>query len=83
MDEVICSIMFSIKKDILNPPKEMLDEDGSGRVTRWVNCFGCNPDYSNKAAQKQNEDVNAATTFKGRVLVQYYAVDEKHPTFKI
>jgi hypothetical protein len=52
MDEVICSIMFSIKKDILNPPKEMLDEDGSGRVTRWVNCFGCNPDYSNKAAQK-------------------------------
>ena len=49
----------------------------------WVNLFGCKADLENKQAKKQNDDLSLATTFKGRVLVEYMTIDDKHPVTKI
>lgn len=52
-------------------------------TTRWVNLYGCNADYSGAEADKQNQHIDEATTFKGRVLVEYWTIDHKHPVMKI
>ena len=52
-------------------------------VTKWVNLYGCNPEYTGKHADKQNKEISEASTFKGRVQVEYWTIDHKHPTMKV
>ena len=52
---------------------------------KWVNLFGSNVDLSKygKYAEEQNVDIEKATTFKGRVLIEYFVYDVKHPEMKV
>lgn len=52
-------------------------------VQKWVNIYGCNPDYDNSTAKEQNEDIEKATCFKGRVLVEYTMEDMQAPIMKV
>ena len=61
-------------------------QEGQNRFKmKWVNLFGCNAEVDEDAkwGAIQNADVHEATTFKGRVLVEYSMIDEKHPVMKI
>ena len=72
------------KKDDDSEEEEVLDTNREiTYTTRWVNLYGCNPDYSNKHADKQNKEISEASTFKGRVLVEYWTIDHKHPTMRV
>jgi len=54
---------------------------------RWINMYGCNvvqtgmfnTSKSSKDMQAQNMSEEEASTFKGRLLVEYYTLDEKAP----
>jgi len=38
---------------------------------------------STKMKNKQNEEEDEASTFKGRLLIEYYTIDEKAPLMKV
>ena len=69
--------------------------DGKPIITpkmRWLNLYGCNVDYSGmsniaqrstKMCAEMDNDDHVASTFKGRVLVEYYTIDEKAPLMKV
>ena len=62
---------------------EVADEN-LNYTMKWVNLFGSNKDSgSGKHAEVQNVDISKATQFNGRVLVEYYVYDCKHPEMKI
>ena len=58
---------------------------------KWVNLYGCNEDNtgmsnfskSTKEKNKQNENEESASTFKGKLLIEYYTLDEKAPLMKV
>jgi len=50
---------------------------------QWFNLYGSNPEYEGKNASMQNEDPDAATTFKGRVLIEYSLINDEHPVMKM
>lgn len=75
-------MQFSIK-DILKSDSSENEDNKITYVMKWVNLFGCNPDCTGKEADKQNENVEEATCFKGRVLIEYSVIDDKHPVMKI
>ena len=82
-DELVASMKFSLK-EILKTDSSKCGPGDVNYTTRWVNLFGCNPDYAGrKAAGPQNENPDEATTFKGRVLVEYWVTECKHPEMKI
>jgi len=86
-DDLVASMGFSLK-EILKTDSSKAGDD-INYTMKWVNLFGCNPADSGsfgarkKAADSQNENPDEATTFKGRVLVEYFSVDCKHPEMKI
>lgn len=70
------------------------DADGNTEITyvmKWVNLYGCNKEFtggmldSSDTAQCkiQNENVEEAATFMGRILIEYHVIDNKHPEMKI
>ena len=61
------------------------DENLINHTMKWVNLFGSNVDLakSGKHSDSQNEDIEKATTFKGRVLIEYFVYDVKHPEMKV
>lgn len=81
-DDLVATLQFSIR--------EMLKTDSSKKpkgqynyTMKWVNLFGCNAAYTGKEADKQNDEIDLASTFKGRVLIEYMTIDAKHPIMKI
>lgn len=94
-DDLVCAMKFSIKEllktDSSRNPK---DKDGNPEITytmKWVNLYGCNKEFTggmnfgNDKAQMtlQNNEVEEAAAFMGRVLIEYSVIDSKHPEMKI
>ena len=95
-DDLVCAMKFSIKEllksDSSRNPK---DKDGNPEITynmRWVNLYGCNKEWcggmtqlTNDKAQMaiQNNDMEEAGAFMGRILVEYHVIDSKHPEMKL
>ena len=49
---------------------------------KWLNLYGAHADYSGPWCDEMNDDPNIASSWKGRLLVEYFTVDVKYPTFK-
>lgn len=94
-DDLVCSLKFSIK-DILKTDSSRNKKDKDGNVeltytTKWVNLYGCNKEHTGGLLDKsdktqctiQNENVEEAATFMGRLLIEYHTIDSKHPEMKI
>ena len=69
MHELVGSMVFNIK-DILACP---------GPTFNWINIYGAPPDKSGQNTDKMKNNPELASTWKGRVLVQYFAEDTKNP----
>jgi len=64
---------FSIK-DIVN---------AQGGEMRWINLYGAPLGRSGENTNKMNNNPEFASTWKGRILVQYFAEDTKNPEMKV
>ena len=69
LHELVGSLVFSIK-DILAVP---------GPTFNWVNIYGAPLGKSGENTNKMNNNPEIASTWKGRILVQYHAEDTKNP----
>ena len=47
----------------------------------WKNVYGAPLDKSNKAAENMNENPELGSTWKGRILMQVYAVKTEKPVY--
>lgn len=50
---------------------------------RWVSLYGAPLGVSGENTDKMNNNPEYASTWKGRILIMYYAEDTKNPTMKI
>ena len=95
-DDIICGINFSKKQIIKDSDcsKNPKDKGGNIQITprmRWINMYGCNVEQtgtmnfskSSSEMEKQNMSEDDASTFKGRLLVEYYTIDEKAPLMQV
>jgi hypothetical protein len=95
-DELVCGINFSKKAMMKDADctKNAKGKDGKVIITprmRWINMYGCNvaqtglwnTSRSRKEMEAQNMSEEEASTFKGRLLVEYYTVDEKAPLMQV
>ena len=74
-DELIGSLKFSLK-EIIKATKE-------APVYKWVSVYGAPLGVSGETTDKMNACPEFASTWKGRILIMYYAEDTKNPTMKI
>jgi len=72
-DELVSSMIFSIKEIV-----KVTD-----RTFKWLNLYGAPLGRSGNNSVKMNNNPEFASTWKGRILVQFYAEDTKHPEMKI
>jgi hypothetical protein len=72
-DELVGSMKFSIK-DIIACKEPTYN---------WINLYGAPVGYSGKNCDRMNNHPEYASTWKGRILVQYFAEDTKNPVMKI
>lgn len=72
-DELVASMIFSIKEIVKEP----------GAKFKWLNLFGAPLDCSGDNTKRMNNNPELASTWKGRLLVQFYSEDTKHPEMKI
>ena len=49
----------------------------------WKNVYGAPLDKSNKAAESMNENPELGSTWKGRILMQVFAVKTEKPVYKV
>jgi hypothetical protein len=85
-------------KEILKTDSSRNKKEADGKTTEitykmmWVNLYGCNKTHTGgmfssfEAARQcvvQNENVEEAATFMGRILIEYHTIDNKHPEMKI
>ena len=82
-DEKACTMQLSIKSllkyDTANSKPDMRSQ------RKWINLYGspkAPKAFSGKNADKMNADPSAASAYLGRVLVEYFVVDSKHPILK-
>ena len=66
-------MIFSIK-DIVNSP---------GHTFKWINMYGAPAGCSGGNSDKMNNHPEFASTWKGRVLIEYNSEDTKNPEMKI
>ena len=81
--ELVCTLKMSIKEILKTDSSKNAPDQPPNYEMKWINLYGCNPDCTNAEAKNQNENVDEATCFKGRILVEYYTIDAKHPECKI
>jgi hypothetical protein len=70
------------KKDVWNAISEEFEPEMTYTM-RWVNLYGCNKDHtgfsnlSHNTTQMeiQNDDVNEAAAYMGRILIEYSTID--------
>jgi len=75
MDELCCSLSL--------PVKTILKYDSADNsMVKWINLYGAPTGYSGSNASKMNADPSEASSWKGRILVEYFAEDVKHPVCK-
>lgn len=67
---------------------EYSDDDITWKM-KWINLFGSNKEEASgygkakKHAAEQNANVDKATTYNGRVLIEYGVFDSRHPEMKV
>ena len=49
----------------------------------WKNVYGAPKDKTNKAAENMNENPELGSTWKGRILMQVFAVKTEKPVYKV
>ena len=54
----------------------------NGRIF-WKNVYGAPLDKSNAAAENMNENPELGSLWKGRILMQVYAVKTEKPVYKL
>ena len=79
-DEKAASVDMNIK-EILKHDKSRPSNAGSR--WEWINLYGAPVGYSGSSCTKMNDNPEVASTWKGRVLVEYWVEDCKFPEFKI
>lgn len=57
-------------------------ETKNGRIF-WKNVYGAPLDKSNNAAESMNENPELGSLWKGRILMQVYAVKTEKPVYKL
>ena len=75
MDELACTVQFSIKSLIKNTEEH--------KMTKWVNFYGAHNGYSGKNSKLMNANPSDASAWKGRMMIQAWAEDVKYPIFKL
>lgn len=73
-DDVVASVVFSIKN--------LLKVQDGGRFT-WLNLYGAPIGYSGPATEQMNSNPEAASQWKGRILIHYQLKETKEPEMKI
>lgn len=73
VDELVGSLKFSIK-DICACKEPTFN---------WINVYGAPLDCSGGNTDKMNNHPEHGSTWKGRVLVQYFAEDTQNPVMKV
>lgn len=54
----------------------------NGRIF-WKNVYGAPLDKTNKAAESMNENPELGSLWKGRILMQVYAIKTERPVYKL
>ena len=80
-DELICSLSLSIKS-IMKYDKTNVDPSFQHMI-KWINLYGAHTGYSGSNTSRMNKDPSEASTWKGRILVEYFTEDCKYPIYKI
>ena len=75
VDELVGSLKFSLK--------EIIKATKDAPVYRWVNLYGAPLGVKGKNTDNMNNNPEFASSWKGRILIMYYAEDTKNPTMKI
>ena len=61
---------------------EVATETKNGRFF-WKNVYGAPMDKSNTAAENMNENPEMGSLWKGRILMQIFAVKTEKPVYKV
>lgn len=80
VDELVANLRLSIKEII---SKVGNDPNKRRHHLQWYNLYGSNPSESNSFSKEQNEDIEKATTFKGRVLIEVSCINMDNPMLAI
>ena len=51
-------------------------------MTKWINLYGAHNGYTGASSTKMNKDPSIASNWKGRILVEFFCEDAKHPICK-
>lgn len=51
-------------------------------MIKWINLYGAHNTWTGSAAEKMNKDPSVASSWKGRILVEYFCEEVKHPVCK-
>jgi hypothetical protein len=77
-DELCCSLTI--------PVKTILKHEGpAASMVKWINLYGAPEGYGGNLypeAAKMNQDPTVATNWRGRILVEYFCEDVRHPLCK-
>lgn len=52
-------------------------------MIKWINLYGGPVGYMGSTTEKMNKNPDLASTWKGRILVEYFVKDIKYPVMKI
>jgi len=82
-DEKVCTMSLSLKSllkyDLKNENPDMRSQ------CKWVNLYGSPKTpkvFVGKNAKKMNSDPSSASAYNGRIYLEYFAEDSKHPILK-
>jgi len=75
VDELCCSLSLNVKTILKYEGEE-------NSMVKWINLYGAPQGYSGSNASSMNTDPSTATKWKGRILVEYFCEDIKHPLCK-
>lgn len=58
------------------------DKEQKSRM-KWINMYGSTPGQNNKYSKIMNRDSKQASTWTGRILIEFYSKDVKYPKLMI
>ena len=78
-DELVCSVHISMKSIL----KCDISKPMGTSMKKWINLYGGPTGYSGPNFDRMNHNPKQATSWKGRIFVEYFCEDVKYPVFKI
>ena len=81
VDEFVCSLDLPVKSMLKYTQTDASDSNNS--KMKWLNFYGPPRGTSGKHTDKMRRDPTYASHWAGRVLCEYFCIDNKYPTFKV